>query len=91
MYFQTRLRGINKEREAGMKPVLGYELRSPARLGEGVYEVPMASVVNYACENPKLSVKTVVENKVFLYHGMAGDNGKRKLAPDNSVIPIQNL
>lgn len=27
-------------------------------------------------------MKTVVENKVFSYHRMAGDNGKRKLAPD---------
>jgi len=71
-----------------MKPILGYEICSPARHGEDVYKDPMPLLVNYFSEKPKLGVRTVVENKVFSYHRTAGDNGERKLAPDYSMTPI---
>lgn len=69
-----------------MKPILGFcGICSPECLGAGLYKDPKPLLFNYFCEEPKLWVKAAAENRVFSYHGMAGDNGKRKWAPDGSM------
>lgn len=88
MCVQARAGGINEERQAGVKPILGYGICSPACLGEDVDGDPKSLLVNYLCEIPKLWVRTTVQNKVFSYHRTAGANVKRKLAPDYNMTPI---